>query len=73
LQSPRETKFTISWGLKNPVPSDATDVVSIGLIVAVHIAIIEVQVVGVAGAILGRRPIIVGNNVCFRAFHPPEA
>jgi len=39
---------------KNQVPSDATDVVGIGLIVVVDIAIVEVQVVGVSGAVLGR-------------------
>jgi len=48
---------------KNQVPSDATDVVGIGLsVVRVDIAIVEVQVERVSRAVLGRRPVIVGSD-----------
>lgn len=48
---------------KNQLPADTTDPVAVGLVVAVHTAIVEVQSVGVGIAVLGRRPIVGGVNL----------
>lgn len=48
---------------KNQVPADAPNVVGVGLsVVGVDIAIVEVQVERVSSTVLGRRPVVVGNN-----------
>jgi len=47
---------------KNRFPSDATNIVVVGLIVVADTAIVEVQVPGVVAIILGRRPIVGGLN-----------
>ena len=41
---------------------DTADIVVIGLIVVVHIAIVEVHVVGVIAVVLRRTPVVVRSN-----------
>ncbi len=49
--------------VKNQLPADAPHVVVVGLIVVVHVAIVEIHVPGVDAIVLSRRPVVVGLSV----------
>ncbi len=54
---------------KNRFPTNATNIDVIGLSIVVDLPKVEEQRVTVAGAVLERKPIVVGSNECSHT-HP---
>jgi len=60
----RELVFPTSSRAKNRFPADATNIVVVGLIIVVQVAVVEIHVQGVVSivGIGSRRPVVVGNG-----------